>query len=138
MVHNSTICVSYSGAEWDKKKNPINGNKLAFVNPGGSANGVPRHWNCRSVMLPITKTFRELGLDADEFPTSSRSATGGPVAADMTFDAFLKRKGDQFADELLGPGRAQLWRDKKITLQQLLDQSGRPLTLKQLRRLYAS
>lgn len=138
VVHNSTICVSYSGAEWDKKKNPINGNKLAFVNPGGSANGVPRHWNCRSVMLPITKTFRELGLDADEFPTSSRSATGGPVAADMTFDAFLKRKGDQFADELLGPGRAQLWRDKKITLQQLLDQSGRPLTLKQLRRLYAS
>lgn len=134
--HTTPTCVAYSGAEWDRKKQPMGTNKLPFVSPKGSANGTPRHWNCRSVITPITKTFRELGLDIDEVPTSTRSATGGPVAADMSFDSFIKRKGDKFADDLLGPGRAQLWRDGKITLNQLLDQSGRPLTLKQLRRLY--
>jgi hypothetical protein len=87
-------------------------------------------------MTPVTKTFKELGIDLPEFPGTTRSASGGPVAADMSFDSFIKRKGPAFADELLGPGRAQLWREKKITLSQLLDQLGRPLTLKELKRLY--
>jgi hypothetical protein len=37
---------------------------------------------------------------------------------------------------MLGKGRAELWRDGKITLQQLLDQRGNPLTLQQLRQRY--
>jgi hypothetical protein len=133
--HTTPTCVAYSGKEWDRNKNPV-GHSLPFVSPKGSPTGTPRHWNCRSVITPITKTFRELGLDIDEFKPSTRAASGGPVAATETFDQYLKRRGDKFADDLLGPGRAQLWRDKKITLTQLLDQSGHPLTLKELRRLY--
>lgn len=134
--NTTPTCVAYSGAQWDFKKQPIAPTTLPFVSPKGSATGTPRHWSCRSLISPITKTFRELGLDLDEFPSTTRAASGGPVAADMTFDGYLKRRGNAFADELLGPGRAELWRDKKITLQQLLDQSGRPLTLKQLRARY--
>jgi len=37
---------------------------------------------------------------------------------------------------VLGSGRAQLWRDGKLTLEQLLDLSGNPLTLAQLRAKY--
>lgn len=136
--HTTPICVAYSGAEWkmDEERTPVAPNKLPFISPKGAATGTPRHWNCRSLMVPVTRTFKELGIDLPEFPGTTRSASGGPVAADMTFDAFLKRKGDAYADDLLGPGRAQLWRDKKITLTQLLDQSGRPLTLKELKRRY--
>jgi len=138
--HTTPVCVAYSGAEWkmDEERTPVAPNKLPFISPKGAATGTPRHWNCRSLMVPVTKTFRELGIDLPEFPGTTRSATGGPVAADMTFDAFLKRKGDAFADDLLGPGRAQLWREKKITLTQLLDQNGRPLTLKELKRKYGA
>jgi hypothetical protein len=138
--HTTPVCVAYSGAEWKKvgdEYQPVAPNALPFISPKGAKTGTPRHWNCRSLMVPVTKTFKELGLDLPEFPSTTRSATGGPVAADMSFDAFIKRKGDAFADDLLGPGRAQLWRDKKITLTQLLDQNGRPLTLKELKRLYA-
>lgn len=129
--HTTPICVAYSGASWSLPDyRPTDGTKLPFNG------GTPRHFNCRSICTPITRTFKELGLDLPEFPGTTRSASGGPVAADTTFEAFLTRKGPAYADELLGPGRAQLWRDKKITLQQLLDQNGRPLTLKELRKRY--
>ena len=40
-------------------------------------------------------------------------------------------------DEQLGAGRAQLWREGKITLKDLLDGKGRELTLDELRDKYA-
>jgi hypothetical protein len=39
---------------------------------------------------------------------------------------------------MLGKGRAELWRSGKITLNQLLDQRGNPLTLAELRSQYGS
>lgn len=60
----------------------------------------------------------------------------GQVAASTTFEAFLERKGKAFQDEMLGKGRAQLWRDGTITLPQLLDLKGNPLTLAELKAKY--
>lgn len=130
--NTSVICVGYSGAAWklDAKRTPIAPNTLPYNG------GVPRHWNCRSIETPITKTFRELGIDIDEPEESTRSSVDGQIAANTTMSAFLARKPKSFVDDLLGPGRAELWRDKKITLQQLLDQQGRPLTLDELERKY--
>jgi len=51
------------------------------------------------------------------------------------FGNCLKNKPASFADEMLGKGKAELWRSGKITLSQLLDQRGNPLTLTQLSRL---
>lgn len=134
--HTTLVCVAYSGAAWDAKFQPVAPTVLPFLSPNGAASGTPRHWNCRSLVIPKTKTFREMGLDIPEFEPTTRAATGGPVSAKLQFDGFLTRKGPQFTDDLLGPGRAELWRKGAITLQQLLDQSGRPLTLKELERLY--
>lgn len=125
--HTTLICVAYSGAEWNLDKQPINGNTLAY------GNGCPRHWNCRSVEVPITKTFREMGLDIDEPPTSTRASSEGQIDAKTTFDDFLKRRGKEYQDEVLGEGRADLWRDGKITLRDLVSGDGSPLTLEQLR-----
>ena len=122
----SEICMSYSGAEWDLDGNPINGNTLPFNG------GTPRHWNCRSVITPITLTFRELGIDAPE-PKGTRASDLGQIPSDTTFDEFLKRHDDAYVDDLLGPGKANLWREKKITLTDLMGQSGRPLTIDQLK-----
>lgn len=133
--HTTFICVSYSGKKWDLNRDPI-GHGLPFISPKGSTSGTPRHWNCRSLISVLLKTFKELGIDLPEFQASTRAASGGPVSAVMSFDQFLTRKGPAYADELLGKGRAQLWRDGTITLSQLLDQTGRPLTLAQLRRKY--
>lgn len=133
--HTTLICVAYSGKEWDLKRRPI-GHDLPFVSDKGAATGTPRHWNCRSLISVITKSYRELGLDIPEFRSSARSASGGPVAAGTSFEAYINRQPAGFAADLLGPGRAELWRDGKITLSQLLDQSGRPLSLADLRKKY--
>ena len=126
--HTTPTCVAYSGAEWDLDGNPINGTTLPFNG------GPPRHWGCRSVLTSITKTFKELGIKGlPELPdTGERASDLGPIDRKTTMDQFLKMHDKEWQDKMLGVGRADLWRRKVITLNQLLDFSGNPLTLAQL------
>jgi len=133
IVHNSPTCVAYSGAEWDLDGNPINGTTLPFNG------GPPRHWGCRSVLTSITKTFKELGIKGlPELPdTGERASDLGPIDRKTTMDQFLRMHDKEWQDEMLGKGKAQLWRDGKITLQQLVSGEGRELSLAQLKALAA-
>lgn len=124
--HTSDVCVAYSGGEWTLDGKPINGTTLPFNS------GPPRHFNCRSVLVPITKSFKELGVDIPEPPEGTRASDQGQIPANTTFSEFLDNKSKAYQDDLLGKGRAELWRAGKITLRDLLDQNGRPLTLKEL------
>jgi SPP1 gp7 family putative phage head morphogenesis protein len=124
----SDICMAYSGAEWKLDGTPING-APAFNG------GTPRHFNCRSVIVPILKSFRDLGIDIDEVPEGTRASEEGQVPASTTFEQFLSRKTKEQQDDMLGAGRADLWRDGKITLRDLLDQNGRPLALNELKKI---
>lgn len=135
--HTTPVCLAYSGAEWDKDLKPIKGG-LPFVSDKGAPTGTPRHWGCRSLITPITKTFAELGINTPEFKPATRAASGGPVSSDTTMKQYLDRRTKAQLDDQLGPGRADLYREGKITLQQLVDQHGRPLTLAQLRAKYDS
>jgi predicted ABC-type ATPase len=129
--HTTIICVSYSGASWNLDYEPINGNDLPYNG------GAPRHWNCRSAEVPITKTFAELGLaGVKEPPVSTRASVDGQIAGDTTFEGFLRGKSIAFQDELLGAGRAELWRSGKITLRDLVSGEGNPLTLSELMAKY--
>lgn len=123
------ICIAYSDGEWDLNGNPINGTTLPFNG------GPPRHWNCRSVLVPILDTTEALGFDITGGTT--RAAEGESVSASTSFEGWLSRRTRAQQDEQLGPGRAQLWRDGKITLTQLLNQQGNPLTLAQLEKKVA-
>lgn len=122
------ICKAYDGAEFTLDGEPIN-TTLPFNS------GVPRHWNCRSVEVPITKTFKEMGVKMGELKRL-RASEDGQVDGNMKFEDFLKTKSREWQDEALGKGRAELWREGKITIRDLLDQSGNPLTLKQLKAKY--
>ena len=126
----SDICIAYSGQAWDVNTlQPLPGTRLPFNG------GPPRHFNCRSRLRPITKSFQELGVDADEIPVGTRASMNGQVPADISFSQFMKNKGIKFQDDLLGKKRAQLWRNDDITLTQLVDMRGNPLTLTQLEEI---
>lgn len=127
--NTTDICIAYSGMEWTLDEEPI-GDSLPFDG------GPPRHWGCRSVLVPITKSFKELGLDIQEPGRGTRASAEGQVPADTTFAQFLSRRTPEEQDEQLGAGRAEMWRNGDITLTQLLDQKGNPLTLGQLERRY--
>lgn len=131
--HTSKVCMAYSGCEWDLNYKPIGPKRKQLPYKGGT----PRHFNCRSVEVPITKTFRELGLDINEPPVGTRASDEGQVKGDMTFDEFLKRKSNAYLDEKLGPGRAELFRKGKITLRDLVNGEGNPVSLEELKRLAA-
>ena len=119
-------CMAYSGAQWDMKGNSIKGD-LPLKSP-------PLHANCRCVLTSLTKSYKELGLNISEMPPGTRASDLGQVPADMSMDAFLKRHDTEYLNDLLGPGRAKLFQDGKITLRQLVDGTGRPLRLDELRK----
>ncbi|HEX4918055.1 MAG TPA: hypothetical protein VFV43_09185 [Limnobacter sp.] len=123
------LCASYDLKEFDAvTKEPI-GHSLPY-------RPIPRHFGCRSRWSPRVKSFKELGLDIADYSPSVRASMDGEVPAKRTFEEFLAAKPKAWQDEYLGKGRADLWREKKLTLADLLDQSGNPLTLRELQARY--
>lgn len=132
VLHNSTICKARSGLVWDlTTKAPVN-HSIPWNG------GLPAHWNCRSVMVAVLRPLEDL-------PTRKRKAveTGamqssmdGEVAADMDYSDWLKTKSQKFQRDALGDGRWELWKEGRIQLKDLLDQSGNPMSLEELRRRY--
>lgn len=125
----SDICMAYSGATWDIDFRPLEPSTLPWNG------GPPRHVNCRSTVVPILKSYEELGIPVDKLSPTTRASMDGQVPGDITFDEWLRKKGVATQNEMLGPARAKLWRDGKITLSQLVDMKGNPLTLEQLEQL---
>lgn len=120
-------CAALDGKRWDLEGEPI-GHALPYRDP-------PIHFNDRCMIVPITKTFRELGIDIDEAPAGTRASMEGQVS-DKTFADWLKRQPAYRVEEILGKGRADLYNRGVITFNDLVDGKGAPLTLKQLRSKY--
>lgn len=72
----------------------------------------PAHPNCRSTMVPLTR---------------------GEMPERVNYEQWLRRQPGSFQDDVLGPGRAELFRRGRVSLDQFVDHSGRTLTLKELR-----
>ena len=123
-------CGILDGRRWVNGTNkPVN-HSMAFKQP-------PIHFRCRCSCIPVLKTWAELGINMDELPDGTRASMEGQVN-DKTFEDWLKRKTETdptFADRTLGKGRAELWRNGKITMDQMIS-GGQPLTLSQLRKKY--
>lgn len=127
--HTSLTCVAYSGESWNLEFEPLGPKKLPYNG------GTPRHFLCRSVEVPITKTFKELGLDIPEAPGTTRASSSGQIDVNTSFNDYLERMGLKYQNQVLGEGRAQLWREGKITLKDLVDGMGRPVSLEYLHNL---
>ena len=85
--------------------------------------------------VPVLKSWQELGLgDMPQIPVGTRASMDGYVPADITMESWLAGKSQAMQDAMLGKGRAELWRSGKITLTDLVDQRGRPLSLHDLRQ----
>jgi hypothetical protein len=51
----------------------------------------------------------------------------------MTFEGWLSRQTQERQDDILGKGRAEMYRKGEITLNDLVNGRGRPLTIAQLK-----
>jgi SPP1 gp7 family putative phage head morphogenesis protein len=127
-MRTTVDCASRDGLLYSVSDRKPIGHSLPWG--GGPGN---LHWGCRSTSVPVVKSWQELGFDIDELPPSTRASMDGQIPSDTSFEGWLTRKSKAQQDEYLGKGRAELWREKKLTFRDLVDGNGRELTLEQLR-----
>lgn len=74
------------------------------------------HPNCRCAAIPITLTFRELGLDMDDYEASYRESG----------EEWFNGKSSKFQDRILGPLKGKLFRSGQLTLGDLVGEKEHP------------
>lgn len=125
----SLICSVRDNLAWDLDLKPI-GHNLPFKKPS-------LHYNCRSIILPILKSFKEMGIELEEVTGLTRSSMDGELARSTSFSDWFDKKPKAFQEEYLGIQRYKLFKDGKITLSDLVTQDGRTLTIKELKQKYS-
>lgn len=109
------------------------GHKIPWLQGPGRS-----HWCCRSTSVPVTKSWKELGLPFEELSPSTRASMDGQVSAETTYSKWLQRQSRARQEEILGPTRAALIRDGKLPADELYSDRGAYLTIEQLRAKYAA
>lgn len=94
----------------------------------------PLHWSCRSQSVPVMKSMKELGFDLNDFPPTTRAAMDGQVAEKVTYGDWLKRQSKEDQILALGKGKAELFRDGKVSVDRFVDRGGRGLSLTEIRK----
>lgn len=133
----SDICKAYDSRLWNAKTLEPVGHSLPY------RGGPPRHWNCRSVIVPVTKSLESLGIStrkknvvADN-TEGTRKAFDGEVPESTTYEEWLGRQSQATQIEALGRTKWELWKDGKLNFRQLVDQSGNPLSTEALIERYS-
>lgn len=115
------VCAPLDGKEWLPDGTPIDHN---FSLPR-----YPLHHNCRCLLLARATSGQ---------PRGGRAAAGGPVPASETLDSWISRQSPAKVEELLGTRRAEMFRAGKLSLDDLVNGSGRPLSVAELAKKYES
>jgi SPP1 gp7 family putative phage head morphogenesis protein len=145
----TVICRARSGLMWDLDGNPID-HDIPLIGP-------PAHWNCRSTLVVVLKSWSEVSSKKDfdlpdggkgtppelvmaksskrqgaEAIESMQASMDGHVSADLDYESWLRTKPVEFQLDVLGPTKHKLWTAGKITFRDLVDQRGNPLTLAEI------
>lgn len=133
----SDICMARTGAAWDLDGKALPESTVQEDFPGEP----PWHPNCRTVLVPILKSWEQLieeqtGKRMKVLETvgdSTRASMDGQVSNNLrTFDDWLKAKGDVFARKKLGATRFDLWKSGAITTRDLIDARGNPRSIAEI------
>lgn len=135
------ICMTRDGMAWHiEDRSPFPGTDQPWPGPP------PWHWNCRSTLVAVLKSFEELtGPNGDKrlaklldnAPKSTRASMDGQVPDTLNYEDWLKTKSDKFQERVLGPTKHKLWKDGKISFKDMVDQTGNPLTIEEIKEIYA-
>lgn len=112
----------------------------------------PAHFNCRSLRVPVTKSWKQLGLSelypddrlnerpyvADtrklkDIPKSDRDKLIGQTTA-KTYNEWLRAQPRYFVEDVLGKTKAKLYLDGGLSLDRFVSPQGKEFDLAQLRR----
>jgi len=124
------------GATWvatlDDRTCPICGGLDGQTFDVGKGPRPPAHPNCRCTAVPALRSWKELGIDLSNAPPGTRASMNGEVPDSMTFPEWLRKQSRQTVEDVLGPGRADLFLSGEKSFDQFTNDRGRILTLAQL------
>eukprot|EP01034_Spumella_vulgaris_P037853 gene37853-46709_t len=83
------------------------------------------HWCCRSTSIALLKGQKEL--------FGTRSAAGGPVNANLSYNEWLKQQPADLQDEVMGKAKGARYRADGMTDAAFVNNKGRTLSLKEMR-----
>lgn len=130
----SPQCRIRDGLEYtaDAKHKPI-GHKIPW---GGGPGRL--HFGCRSTSTPVTKSWKELGIEMDDMTPGTRASMDGQVPADLSYAQWFARQSAARQDEIVGPERGKMYRAGEVTFERFASDNGRWLTLDQIRSRIAA
>jgi SPP1 gp7 family putative phage head morphogenesis protein len=85
---------------------------------GERKQSLPAHFNCRCTVVPVLRSWQEMGIDLREFDNGTRQSMGGDVPALMSYNEWLREQDARTQDEVLGKRRGAWFRkypDKHFT-----------------------
>lgn len=127
------LCASRSGKLYTLDGKPV-GHNLPYLRGPGKA-----HWGCRSCAIAVVKSREELEriTGFEKFLSKDSSVVlQGNIPREPSFEEWLRALPEKEQVSYLGERRYAIWKDKGLTLAQLTDQRGNPLTVNQLADMY--
>ena len=97
----------------------------------------PLHPQCRCIVTPILKSWKELGAKSsiakklDALDPGARASMTGYVPAKVRYADWFNAQPDKFKMDVLGHKRFKIYKTKKLTYDQMV-KNGRWITLKDL------
>jgi len=132
----SDICKGLDQESWYLGGDPIPPTKTPFLGPP------PAHFNCRSTLVPVTKSWSELTKNPkikkklDALPPSKRrglrASMDGLVSDKLDYEDWLSMQDPGFQLDVLKPVKFRMWKAGQIDFRDLVDQSHNPLTIDEL------
>ena len=127
-ARTSNLCIVRDGLRYTPETHQPIGHSVPWLAGPGLL-----HFNCRSVGVPITKSWRELGIPIDEMSPGTRASMDGQVPEDQTYGQWLAKQSAGRQDEILGPTRGKLLREGGLTVDKFSNDKGVWRSLEQLR-----
>jgi len=112
----------------------LDGEILDAENPD-PAKVPPRHLRDRCVLVPVVD-WEGLGIEPP--PEATRASADGQVPSSTTYEDWLRDQSAATQDEILGPARAELFRDGKIGLKDLVTGDQRIVPLDELVKIQSA
>jgi hypothetical protein len=136
-ARTTAYCQAMDGLEWDLNGKPLGGHSEPFNPP-------PQHWQCRSCLVPLLKTWEELSKTKSpklkekiarvekNLPPSTRAAMGTPVSQKLNYKQWFDTQPEATQLDILGPGKLDIYKRGNLSFRNMIDQRGNPLTIAEL------